>query len=296
VACVKRLSRQDIESYGHLNLKIVDGELVIPAPAPPPATSGKYSSTNVNGDEVVRRDLPMYTKSYVMQAPDWNGYGTHDVWIDREVYHRDFIPPKEVSLSIELLGQEPDGSQFTVKFGIDEVLNRTDADFETELLFNLNILQENVGAVSLFASTATLAQYLETIRVDWEILPPGNVDEVIRRMLQGKRPVSPEKQVVMRERLTVLERMRPQHYIAGTNEFLRYFGAKFEEDFIVFENLNYGNALYIMHEDWETLSRKSRTDLLKGPRDGFERIPHTEGWGANLSAYLRKHRRRAQQG
>jgi hypothetical protein len=233
----------------------------------------------------------MTTKTIIMEAPNWGGYGTHDVWQTREVYLRDFIAPKELTLSAELLEQAPDGSRFTVKFAVDEVLSRAAADFESELLYNLNILQENVGAADVFASAATLADYVATIRLDWEILPVGDIDETLRRMLHGKRAVSPAQVQVMRQRLEVLSRMNPQHYIAGTSEFLRYFGAKFEDDFVAFENLNYGNALYVMYEDWESLCRHSRIDLLKGRRDGFERIPHTGEWAGKLRALLRQHRR-----
>jgi len=88
----------------------------------------------------------------------------------------------------------------------------------------------------------------------------------------------------------VLQRLNPQNYIAGTSEFLRYFGAKFGDEFVVFENLNYGNAMYVMYEQWEALSRRSRVDLLKGPRNGFERIPHKDGWEKRLESLLRLYR------
>lgn len=293
VGCVKVLKAQDVQSFEHLNLKIENGSLVVPPPAVPPGYSGKYSDANRNGKEVVRRDLPMIQKTYSWESPNWgdwsNGSHTHEV--TRDVYQRDFIPPKELTLSIELLEQDPSNGTFTVKFTVDQVISRSAEDFEDDLLYNLNILQENVGAVNVFASTASLADYISTIHVHWEILPPGNVDLVLRRLLEGKRAVSAEQREVMRERITAMEKLKPQNYIAGTNEFLRYFGAKFEEDFVAFENLNYGNALYVMFENWEKLSRRSRIDLLKGPREGFERIPHRDGWSARLRSLLKAHRK-----
>ncbi len=43
--------------------------------------------------------------------------------------------------------------------------------------------------------------------------------------------------------------------------------------------MEYGNALYTMFEDWQTLSQKSRIELLSG-RYGknFERVVHKKGW------------------
>ncbi len=205
----------------------------------------------------------------------------------RDVYQRQLIPPKEVTISAQVLETSPDGTALTVKFNVDQVLNRGTPDFQDELLYNLNILQENVGAAFLFASATTFAEYIATTHVDWEILPPGKVDDVLQRMLHGKRPVSAETRDVMKARLAVLAGLGPQNYIAGTSEFFRYFGAAFADDFVVFENLNYGNALYVMYENWATLSQRSRVDLLKGPRNGFERILHTDGWSSRLESHLR---------
>jgi len=290
VASVKRINWTDIARYAHLNLRVENGRFVTPAPAVPAETIGRYCWINVNGREIVRRDLPMTTKTYSVEVPDWGDWskGSHDIYWTKEVYQRDLIPPKELTVSVELLAE--DAETITVKFAVDQVLSRTAGDFDNDLLYNLNILQEVLGAADVFRSDTTLAEYVRTVRVDWEILPAGRrVDEVLADMLRNKRPVAVEKQREMRERLAVLAGMNPIEYIAGTSEFLRYFGARFDDDFIVFENLNYGNAIYVMYERWEQLSRRSRIDLLKGPRDGFERIPHNDNWERRLKDVLREH-------
>jgi len=286
VACVKRLKPEDLGRYSHLGLKIEAGKLFVPDPAVPPPESGRYSKANVEGREVVRKDLPMVTRSYSWESPNWGDWsnGSHTHTVTRDVYQREFIPPKEVELSATLV-EEVHGA-FVVKFAVDQVLNRRTSDLESELLYNLNILQENVGAADVFPSAATLADYLDTVRIDWEILPPGKVDDVIRRMLQGKRPIREDQRQLMEQRLKVLSRFKPEAYIAGTNGFLRYFGAKFSDDLIVFENLNYGNAIYVMYERWEDLSKRSRVDLLRGDRAGFDRVEHRDGWEGRLEALL----------
>lgn len=290
VACAKRIAAADIQHYAHLHLRLNGSALEVPPPTVPSEHIGKYCSINIHGKEVVRRDLPMTSKSYSVEVPNWGDWsnGSHDMTWTRDVYQRDFIPPKELTLSIELLRQ--DASSYTFKFSVDQVLRKSASDFEDDLLYNLNMLQEAIGAVDVFPSVATLAEYLETVRVDWEILPAGTVDEVLRQILRGKRPVSEQKQHEMRERLTVMSRLNPQKYIAGTSGFMRYFGARFEDDFVAFENLNYGNALYVMYKEWEELSRRSRVDLLKGLREGFERIVHTDRWASRLGDLLQRHR------
>lgn len=291
VACVKRLMPQDVGRYSYLGLAMTAGQLTLPPATIPSPKAGRYSKANVDGREVIRKDLPMVTRSYSWESPNWGDWsnGSHTHTVTREVYQRDFIPPKEVELSISLL-EVSKGGQFVVKFAIEQTLSRKAKDFEPDLLYNLNILQENVGAADVFPSAATLADYTNTVQIDWEILPSGTVDEVLKRMLQGKRAVSTDQRKTMEQRLRILSRFRPEAYIAGTNGFLRYFGAKFSNNLVVFENLNYGNAIYIMYENWEDLSKRSRIDLLKGDAEGFDRIEHREGWDDKLGALLKRKR------
>ena len=208
----------------------------------------------------------------------------------RNVYQREFIRPKEVELSVTLL-ENRDGT-FLLKFAVDQVINRRSPDFEAELLYNLNLLQENTGSVDVFPTEATFAEYAATIRVDWELLPAGELgsQEAVSRLLRGKRPITAEQRTVMEERMAIFARLKPTHFIAGTSGFVRYFGAKFAGDFVVFENIRYGNAIYVMFERWEQLSQRSRIDLLNGDRQGFERIEHREGWKDRLQAMLQRYR------
>ena len=202
VACVKRIKLEDVIRYDHLGIQLEAGELKVPAAKIPSPGAGRYSKANVNGGEVVRKDLPKTTRSYSWETPNWGDWsnGSHTHTITREVYRKEFIPPKELELSISLLEVSTEGV-FVVKFAIDQTLSRRAADFETELLYNLNLLQENVGAVGVFPSAATLADYTKTVQIDWEILPPGTVDEVLKRMLRGKGAISADHQKVMEQRL-----------------------------------------------------------------------------------------------
>jgi hypothetical protein len=276
--------------YSHLGLSIVNGELKLPNPAIPNPTAGRYSRANVEGYEKRRTDLPKIQKEYSFEAPDWGDWsnGSHTVSWERYVYQKDFYPPKEVELSASLLEKKDDG--FIIKFAIEQVINRRMPDFEQELLYNLNILQENIGAVNVFPSAASLAEYTATIQVDWQIFPPGTVDDVVKNILRGKRGISPDEEKIIRERVSAMSELRPEAYVTGTDNFLRYFGAKFGDDFMVFENVHYGNAIYVMYDNWQELSKKSRIELLKGPRDKFERIEHREGCEGRLKWLVSEYR------
>jgi hypothetical protein len=174
VAVVKRITAQDVERYQDLGISIESDELALPSSFVPPVEAGKYSRANVEGKDVVRKDLPMVTKTFSWESPNWGDWsnGSHTHYMTREVYQRDFIPPKDVQLSITLL-EVRDGLEFIVKFASASKLPTS-----RRTCCTIDILQENLGAADVFPSAASLAQYLETVRVDWEILPVGSIDAV----------------------------------------------------------------------------------------------------------------------
>ena len=73
--------------------------------------------------------------------------------------------------------------------------------------------------------------------------------------------------------------LQPKALVFGTSGFQRYFGGMLEDDLVIFENIEYGNAIYLMYENWEELSQRSRIELLSG-RCGhnFDRVVHSSGW------------------
>lgn len=292
-ATVKLVLPEDVGRYTRLGLSLDDGNLGIPEPQPPDPSAGRYSNANLYGMEKVRKDLPKIIKSYGFWAPSWGSGSYHCVSHDREVYIREIYAPKQVNLSIALVERRGEG--FLLRFAIDQVLSRRTPNFERELLYNLNLLQENVGAADVFESATSLADYALSVKVDWQLLPPGTVDEVVAAMLRGKRPVTPEQAAVMKERITVMHQLQPEAYITGTDGFLRYFGARFGDDFVAFENARYGNALYIMYDGWEALSQKSRIELLAGDRDLYDRIEHRPGWVNQLRGRVQAYRARKRQ-
>jgi hypothetical protein len=184
---------------------------------------------------------------------------------------------------VELLREDGDDEEprHVFKFQVNAVLRPGSEGFDADLLYALNLLQENVGAVGIFTVDSTREDYLKTITVGWEILPPGERDDIIVKMLGRMRNPSDEAKERIAERYDVLASLKPTAYISGTSGFQRYFGAKFAENLVVFENLEYGNAIYVMFDDWEHVSQQSRLQLLKGDDSKFVRIVHAKGWKRN---------------
>lgn len=293
VGCVKKIRASEIVSrtYGHLNIALAKSGPTFPERVVPRADVGRQSRVNVEGKSIIRRDLPKVIKTIDIETPnfgDWSN-GSHTVSWDREVYQRDDVDPKELAIAIELLAQEAlDESIYVFKFEIDEVLNRKAKKFQDQLLYALNLLQENVGAVDVLVSDASQAEYLKTIYVNWELLPPGSRDEALSRILSGIRSSTPDLREKLVQRYELLSRMKPEAFINGTSGFRRYFGAKFSNNLVVFENLDYGNAVYVMHQGWESLSKLSRTELLRGSHDGFHRVVHRPGWESKLRTIVKE--------
>jgi hypothetical protein len=300
VACVRKISNSEILAgdFFSVGISITNGNLDFPDRQIPSPSIGRYARINSQGFELIRKDLPKITKYFDVEVPnfgDWSK-GSHTVTWSREVYHRDFLAPKQLELEIELLGEEElaDDKIFIFRFTLSETLNRKKIPNENEFLikndlfFNLNLLQECVGASDVFLSTATRADYLSSLYVNWEILPVGEKESIVNRILSGVKAPTPELRKKIAERYDFLTNLKPKAFINGASGLRRYFGAMFSDNLVVFEHLEYGNAIYAMFEDWKTLSKLTRPQLLSGERKGFERIVHRKGWEEKLVKLLKE--------
>ncbi|MFS4439077.1 hypothetical protein ACMA5I_12750 [Paracoccaceae bacterium GXU_MW_L88] len=291
VIVAKQLTEEDIvkDVYGHVNL---DQESCKPDKSwsiIPNLNTGRFSRKNVDGWEVVRKDLPKITKYYYQDILIYGDSARNDwttVAIPREVYERDQHPPYLFSIEIEVKRSNPDGS-FNVVFAIDEPIPRNSISFEDDLLFALNLLQENVGDVGIADGGNPKVTF--TSELDWEVFPPENVDDVIRTFSsKDGKPISEELKDVIEERMRLFDAYEPQNYLRGMGGNDYYIGAKYSDDLVVFENLKYGNALYVLYEDWKELSQKSRSELLKSKASGFDRIVHTDGWENRFAVLMQQ--------
>ena len=87
---------------------------------------------------------------------------------------------------------------------------------------------------------------MATLTLNWEIFPPGTVDEVVERVIRGAGRASREQEALIRERVALFRSLKPKRYIQGRGGMNRYIGALFANDLVVFENVRYGNALYVL--------------------------------------------------
>jgi hypothetical protein len=291
VACVLWVKRSELDEgmYAHLGLTLMPKGPKVIAEVMPPPENGKASLINADGEEIVRKDLPKIQRTAMWEAPSWGSYHTHTVTRNYEAYPREFIPARGHTITIELLSErQGEQAEWQIKFAVSQVFRRKKYDPD-ELLFAINLLQENVGDVDVLSTTASYKDFAASVKVDWEILPPGTRDQLLKAFFKGKPP-QPAEEKRFGERYHVLKNLEPKNWLRGTSGFLRYFGAQFADDLVVFECLNYGNAAYVMYEDWKTLSAKSRLELLKGSEGDFDRVIHSKGWEMRIKELVRARR------
>lgn len=294
VGCAKKFKAASIANgeLKHLGIILTKEGLKLPSSIIPPPDQGKYSNRNINGEVIVRNDLPLEQHYNTVEAPNWGNdyYGTHSVDLPYKKYPRQFIPPRELEIVISCQNKQPGQPAYVIAFKVNEVLETKRRNFKEKLFENLNLLQENIGACGVEPADIALDEYAKSLHVSWEILPPGTREETIERVFKGKKPTKEEKEVAG-ERYDFFMSLKPDRFVFGSSGFRRYFGALLEEELVVFENIEYGNAVYILFKNWEELSKRSRLDLLSGKfGTDFERVIHKQGWKTEVRGIVKNKR------
>lgn len=295
VGCAAKF-KADILAAGfleHLAVILTSDSLSIPGSAIPPVTRGKYSAKNIDGEFIIRKDLPKETGYHTAETPNWGDpfHGYHTVSLPHQQYPREFNPPRELAILMNCSDARRGLPSYVIAFRVDEILDKRNKDFKIRLFENLNLLQENIGMCGVEPADVSLSSYIKSLHVSWEILPPGTREETIERIFRGRSP-SPQDKKVAGERYDFFSSLKPKRLVYGSSGFRRYFGALLEDDLVVFENIQYGNAVYVLFKEWEELSKRSRIDLISGKFGAdFERVIHNPGWEEKTEEIVAKRRK-----
>jgi hypothetical protein len=286
VAVVKRITVVDIQAglYAHVGVTWHSGHVSVQGSSVPSSENGRFARLNIEGQEIVRRDLPKIDKAITFTNPRLFGIPGNSCTITqiRQVFRREYLPGRqeEIEATLLLVGND----SCIVRFNVQRLFSALESNIDRELLFALNLLQESVGGVNVFASSATTQDYLGSIQVHWEILPAGERENNIRLILSSFHPKTEAEREDLEaranERYGFFETLGPKHIIRGTGGLNGYMGAVIEDDVVVFEHLTPGNGIYILFADWASQSQRTKTDLLTNAQEGrdFIRITHTGDW------------------
>lgn len=280
-----KIKEENIEQYKKLGIEIIDGNLVSSKRILPSKKNGRYSKYNCEGRQIKRKDLPKIDKIIWGECYPYGNTNASKVSYSysRKVYQIEEWIPQYLKINIEIESKD-DG--FLVFFEVNTILDKQREGFEEELLFAINLMQENVGKYEVYPDNIGPSDIEKWERVDWEFLPPGEIDEEFVKKNFGKKTHQEQKEIL--ERYNFMQSLAPICMISGTNYFSKYFGAKFENEVVVLENTESGNAIYVFHQDWEELSKLSRSDLRKMDSSKVTRIVHVSNWKKKLEHEVHK--------
>lgn len=285
VAAVLTVTDADLRSFADFNLVAVNGQTTAGEPVLLARTRGLFAARNLDGWAEKRKDLSKELRDVSNWAPDWNGNGHHLVSRTIEAWPLQYHRARLNTISATVLEQLRDGA--LVRFRVDQPLSRESETFAVDLKFNIRLLRETVGAATVFPADMSDEEFTNIQTVDWEMLPPGSADRILAHLATHNN-VSEERMRVAGERLSTLDRLGHDGFIVGTGRFSNYFGAKFGQRLVALENLEYGNALYVFEENWEGLSKLSRSELIRRRDPNVHRVPHLPGWQSVIRKLLRR--------
>lgn len=262
------------------------GEVVLPTPV-----FGPRSQYNAEGAYIKHKNLPKETVYRQVYWPheEWNGpyervrvEGTYDIPYER--YQRDFLPPPSIELQVSINsagGKVVHSPVLTYAEGQDKLLKHI-----------INLYLEMFGECEVMTGDLdSLVVPNEGIRrLNWDILPPGEypwervqqrVERTIKRVKKGKQPV-------VRHRFDTIRKYEQDFVAEGRAGFTGYYIFGFEDrNLFICECAYYGNATYVFGQDWETLSKMTKAEILNEDLQEA-RIVHREGWEDRLAEIMNR--------
>jgi hypothetical protein len=261
-------NKQKIVSLGFTN-KMEVGETLLPTP------TGSVTRFNSEGKSVPDKTKEKITKYYEFEwtHKEWAGRGrtrevTSSVIRPREVWQRDFTPPPSVCFSIS----KKEAGKIYITTGETKFSEQTEKD----ALHKINLLLETFGECEILNEDG-FPLIKNIIRLNWNILPPGERPwEEQKKLLKpfldqqksdGVRPI-------LEERLEEINNLKPDFTAMGMNGYQRYmvFGFR-KQNIYILESAFYGNAIYVFENDWESLSKLTKAEILKNNLQ-IDRITH----------------------
>jgi hypothetical protein len=126
----------------------------------------------------------------------------------------------------------------------------------------------------------------EIHRLPWQLLPSGDwsVDLIVNRLKSKFRERQLKGQILDEDRLRkIVTRLNPSHCYIGEHEFDGYIVFCFaEHSTVILECPVYGNAIYLIRGDWQTITRLTKGKSLSRHPTKVRRVIHGDNWVRNL--------------
>lgn len=274
---IDKFINDSIKSIFNLE-KITSDKLYFPDPQ-----IGIMSRRNAIGEYKVLKNEPKEVRYRAQQwsLKDWGG-NTHSrtTYVPYEAYRRHKILPKEFKFRI--IDNENLGDLFV----INKNFNNNKLEYE-EIKFVINLILEIFGKCEVFilGDDNIILDNKLVESVNWEILPKG---ERIWSCFNNRQinNVSKSEKILIDDRFNYINSFNPTSIKKGLGGYSDYLVFEFKDKNIYFfDSIIYGNAIYVIENDWKEVSKMSKKDILTLGMVK-ERIIHNDNWKKNLKKYL----------
>jgi hypothetical protein len=273
------------EIAGRLGFQdLTNGEQVLPMLK---LRKNKITKGNANGFIIVRRDLPMISCTYTIPWPheEYCGYKeTKTVTTDVDRTYKKYPRERTIPHCVELIVTEKNNKKY-ITTNLDSIQLKQNLDL---LKHTINLFLEIFGECYL-SDQIEIPIFIQ--RKNWEILPPGSYPwpKIVERINKDTKVI--KNVTVTEDRLKFFYDKKPSFIATGKSGFSGYwvFGYSHHKN-IFLESQYYGNATYLLNENWEELSKKTKSELINSNLS-VARVIHDENWDKNIQTYFETNNR-----
>ena len=250
-----------------------------------PTVFNNYAQKNAEMFFTIDSSLPMekYTQTQYWTRNEWAGRGetrevTEFVDITRWRRHRDWHQPYSVNFTYIDQGKV---SAYIVSDCI--IYN---AENHNKLKNTVNMLLGLFGECTI--DYEPIPHEIKRKRLDWEILPPGKYPwEKVKSSIEEITEKSNRTQTEMMLRnCKVIADMEPEFVAYGKSGFRGYVVFGFpQKDIFILESVLPNNATYVFNNNWESLSKLSKAEILSNHLH-HARIIHSSNWEKAFAAVM----------
>ncbi|MEV7574436.1 hypothetical protein AB0P28_15190 [Pseudarthrobacter sp. NPDC089323] len=275
----------------HLGVSAQGGNVTTDSPFIPRSAT-RWSKWNLAGRDIRRPDWPKQTRTWTTTSPNFGDgarYGYNSQLHSRDVMAKQTLHGKAFSFEVNAIAR-PDG-KVSVRVMFEPEFS-TGVDLKSDdLLMAVSLTREIAGTPRVFGVGGTSTPWSEYQEFDWEFLPEDHTGAPIADYVNIAATIGVPREMhdTFRERFEAIRKFQPISIRYGNTGFARYVAFEFAST-VVLENYFYGNAAYVMYEDWQALSQRTRLDLLSDPSARFERVIHSKGWQARLKQAIKGER------
>ncbi len=248
-----------------------------------PAAVGPASEFNANGKEIVRKDLPMEVRTGMSHRTwkDWHGNEHSGVQLrSYKAYPRELVPPPSEYLTALSADKLP---------VLASRILSVERDGEEKIVHILNLFLELFGALDISPPSLEPATGLTVKRLNWRVLPPGQYPFARAMEALGsyiERLPDETTRGVVEHRVRWITRLSPDFMAVGVGGFRDYvvFGFTSKNRYVL-ESPALGNATYVFSDNWQSLSQKTKREILDGSLHEA-RVIHNMQWARNLGSAI----------